>query len=151
MKPIHILSVAVVLSLLLLGAVIMPAMSNEFGSVASDNISGTENETEASADRAKFEELVRNVKATDPTLLEKLSNEEYVLAVKGTIPAKKSGEETYQWFCLLDTVRKDVRDKNVLSAYMYPDGPIVGFGANADTYFAVALYANEFKITDADI
>ena len=87
-----------------------------------------------------LQELIDNVPAPEQQRLDKCRTDSDVLAVSGKMPELKAGKDSYDWFVSLQNVRQKVTRDGILKEYMYPQGPVVGYGVRAEHYFTVALY-----------
>ncbi len=87
-----------------------------------------------------LQELIDNVPAPDQQTFDKCREDPDVLAVSGKMPELKAGKDSYDWFVSLQNVRQKVTRDGILKEYMYPQGPVVGYGVRAEHYFTVALY-----------
>lgn len=73
----------------------------------------------------------------DPDLLNKLKNEENVLAVYGEIP-QKEGSESYDWFIALNTIASATA-KDSAMAELFDEYCINGIRVDADGYIAIEI------------
>ena len=87
-----------------------------------------------------LQELIDNVPAPDQQTFDKCREDPDVPAVSGKMPELKAGKDSYDWFVSLQNVRQKVTRDGILKEYMYPQGPVVGYGVRAEHYFTVALY-----------
>ena len=96
----------------------------------------------------ELQELINNVPAADPDILEQVREDQNVRAVFGQIPKSAVGKETYGLYGRLDNVRANVRADGALKEYICPNGPVCGFGVNANNYFVVLLYDEAYECSD---
>lgn len=87
-----------------------------------------------------LQELIDNVPAPEQQTLDKCRKDPDVLAVSGKMPELKAGKDSYDLFVSLQNVREKVTRDGILKEYMYPQGPVVGYGVRAEHYFTVSLY-----------
>ena len=87
-----------------------------------------------------LQELIDNVPAPDQQMPDKCREDPDVLAVSGKMPELKAGKDSYDYFVSLQNVRQKVTRDGILKEYMYPQGPVVGYGVRAEHYFTVTLY-----------
>lgn len=59
---------------------------------------------------------------------------------KGQIPQFSTKEERLNWYSKLDKSKDIVKDD--MTPYLYPRGPVIGYGWDINGYFEVALYKN---------
>ena len=118
-KTIRTASVAVVSALILL-----VVFASAYG--VSDREAGTDQD---------LQELIDNVPAPEQQTLDKCRKDPDVLAVSGKMPELKAGKDSYDLFVSLQNVREKVTRDGILKEYMYPQGPVVGYGVRAEHYF----------------
>lgn len=75
-----------------------------------------------------------------PKTLEDLNKDSKVLTTKGQIPQFSTNEERLNWYSKLDKSKDIVKDD--MMPYLYPRGPVIGYGWDINGYFEVALYKN---------
>ena len=62
------------------------------------------------------------------------------LELKGYVPSIKTSEERSEFLVKLDATRLDVRED--ILQYLYPKGPVIGYGWNINGSFYVTYYEN---------
>ncbi len=88
-------------------------------------------------DSVEIKSIIEQISPTDPSILEKMSENKNILRTYGKIPEITTGTEVHQWFNKLDTIRVNLNENNEMKPYFYPAGPLVAYGTNADGYFWV--------------
>ncbi|MCQ1537205.1 hypothetical protein FTO70_16290 [Methanosarcina sp. KYL-1] len=83
-----------------------------------------------------------------PKTFENLSKDPNVLATKGQIPQFDTKEERLTWYDKLDKSKDIVKDD--MDSYLYPKGPVIGYGWNINGYFKVTFYKG-MDVTDSQI
>jgi hypothetical protein len=83
-----------------------------------------------------------------PKTLENLNKDSKILTTEGQIPQYTTQIERRNWLNKLDKTRLTLGDD--INPYVYPKGPIIGYGININGYFEVILYEN-MNITDPQI
>ncbi|HZK61590.1 MAG TPA: hypothetical protein VFC41_05895 [Anaerovoracaceae bacterium] len=75
-----------------------------------------------------------------PEVFENLKKEQKVLDTRGKTPRFETEKERQNWLNKLDKNRISVRDE--MRPYLYPKGPVIGYGWSINGYFLVAFYEN---------
>lgn len=121
-----------ILVILLVGITLIPAVSAEkLVEETNENVLGTYE------DSLEVKSIIEQIPPTDPSILEKMSENKNILRTYGKIPEITTGTEVYQWLNKLDTIRVNLNENNEMKPYFYPAGPLVAYGTNADGYFWV--------------
>lgn len=129
----HSLILAVILSLFISGAC---ALENSPDVLPSNESSGYSEYIQA---------IINNTPPTNPAFLDESRNNEKVIAVSGRIPSYRAGQESYDWFVLLQKVLKKINDEELLEDYQWDNGGyIIGFGCPHD-------YLHFYVYADADV
>ena len=71
-----------------------------------------------------------------------------VLVTRGQIPQFDTKEERLNWYDKLDKSKDIVKDD--MDPYLYPKGPVIGYGWDINGYFEVTLYKG-MDVTDSQI
>jgi hypothetical protein len=61
---------------------------------------------------------------------------------KGTIPSLMTSEERSTYLSKLDAIRLEIEKEDEFKKYLYPMGPIIGYGFNINGTFEVTYYEN---------
>lgn len=75
-----------------------------------------------------------------PEVFDKLKKDSKIHKTKGKIPKYKTQEQRLAWLDKLNENRVGVRGE--ISKYVYPKGPVIGYGYDWEGYFLVDLYEN---------
>lgn len=76
-----------------------------------------------------------------PETFEELKNSPDVLAAYGKMPSFENTEQRREWFDILVDIAIEVRDdpQYNISDYIYPNGPVVSYGANINGCLVVTV------------
>ena len=121
------------LAILLVGTVFVPAVSA--GTISENNTSTAVTTGLVTSD--ELDSIIEQIPPTDPSILEKMSENKSVLKTYGKIPEITTGIEVYKWFNKLDSIRINLNANNEMKSYFYPSGPVEAYGTNANGYFWV--------------
>ena len=75
-----------------------------------------------------------------PEVFEEMRKDPRVLDTRGTIPRFGTDGERRNWLDELDEVKNHVRSE--MPPYLYPEGPVIGYGYNYRGYFEVIFEEN---------
>ncbi|MDL2261203.1 hypothetical protein LJC08_03120 [Methanimicrococcus sp. OttesenSCG-928-J09] len=111
-------------------------------------VSAEEQQSYFSADY--IQEIIDNTPATNPALLDQARSNSKTITVSGTIPALQKGNESYNWFILLQGVMKKINTDGQLGPYLWDNGGfIVGYGSSQE-YIEVFVNADS-TVSDEEI
>lgn len=69
--------------------------------------------------------------------VEYLKSKESVIDIRGTLPEFKDTQHRRTWYNFLDNLTSDMFDS--VKPYLYPDGPIIGFGYDIEGYVGIGV------------
>jgi len=128
------------LAILLIGVVFVASAStnNSQGTLQKSEISGI--------DESELQE--NHIPDFGPHVFDNLRKDSDILSTKGQIPQYVTQAERQSWLYKLDK-SKDIL-KEDMRPYLYPNGPIIGYGWDTNGYFEVTLYKG-ITATDSQI
>lgn len=83
-----------------------------------------------------------------PQTFDDLRKDPDVLATKGQIPQFDTKEERLGWYDKLDMSKDIVKDD--MDPYLYPKGPVIGYGWDINGYFEITFY-KDMNVTESQI
>jgi hypothetical protein len=131
---------SLVLTMLLVGVVFVASASTDS---SQDVASASENEVFTVSELGD-----RVVPDFGPQTFDEQKKDSNVVAIKGQIPLFDTKEERLNWYDKLDKSKDVVKDD--MEPYLYPKGPIIGYGWNINGYFHVTFYEG-LNVTDSQI
>lgn len=92
-------------------------------------------------DPKEFANLIKGLPDFGPEVFEEMKKDPRVLDTYGIIPRFGTDEKRRNWLSNLDEIKNRVRSE--MPPYLYPEGPVIGYGYNYRGYFEVIIEENQ--------